>query len=57
MHKIFYDLSPTYVKENFVPFKLFINIVQSPVIITFLVPNCQNLDKSTFTYAGIVEWE
>ena len=56
MHKILYDLCPTYLNENFVPLKDVHKYCTRSSGNNFLVPNCQNLDKSTFIYAGIADW-
>ena len=56
VHKIFYDLRPTYQKENVVPLKDVHQFCTRYSRYNFLVPHCQNLDKSTFTYAGIADW-
>ena len=57
VHKIFYDLCPpTCLEENSVPLK---DVHQSGTrssCYNFLVPHCQNLDTSTFTYKGIADW-
>ena len=56
MHKLFYDLCPTYLKEHFVPLKDVHQYCTRSIHYNFLVPHYQNLDKSTFTYAGIADW-
>ena len=56
LHKIFYDLCPTYLKINFVPLKGVHQYCTRSSHYNFLVPHCHNLDKSTFTYAGIADW-
>ena len=53
VHKIFYDLCPTYLNENVVPLKDVHQYCTRSSLYNFLVSYCQNLDKSTFTYAGI----
>ena len=56
VYKIFYDLCPSHLKENFVPLKDVHQYCTRSSRYSFLVPHCQNLDKSTFFYAGIVDW-
>ena len=34
VHRVFNDLCPTYLKENSVPLKMCINILQGPAVIT-----------------------
>ena len=56
VHKIFYNLCPTYLKENFVR----LNAVHLHVTISsrynFLVPHCRSVEHSTFYYRGIADW-
>ena len=56
MHKIFYDLCPTYLKENFVPLRDVHQYCTRSSHYNFLIFHCQNLDKFTFTNAGIADW-
>ena len=56
MHNIFCNLCPTYVKENLVPLKDVHQYCTRSSRYNFLVSHCQNLDKSTFSYAGIADW-
>ena len=56
VHKIFYDLCPTNLKENFFPLKDVHQYCTRSSHYNALVPHCQNLDKSTVTYVGIADW-
>ena len=56
VHIFFYDLCPTYLKKTFVPLKDVHQYCTRFSHFNFLVPHCQNLDKSTFTYAEIADW-
>ena len=48
VHKIFYNLSPSYLKENFVPFKDVYQYNARSSGYNFLVPHCHGVDYSTF---------
>ena len=46
----------TYLKECFVLLKDVHQYCTRSSHYNFLAPHCQNLDKFTFTYAGIADW-
>lgn len=56
VHKIFYNLCPSYLKENFVPLKEVHHHNTRSSGYNFLVPRCQGIDSSTFYYNGIKDW-
>ena len=54
VHKVFYDLCPTYLKENFVPLKDVHQYCSRSSHYNFLVPHCQNL---TNLHLPMQEWQ
>ena len=56
MHKIFYEMCPTYLKDNYVPLKDEHQFCTRSSCYNFLVPHCRSLDNFTFTYTGIADW-
>ena len=56
MHKIFYNLRPLYLKENFVLLKDIHHHNTRSSGYNFFVTNCQGVESSTFYYTGIKDW-
>ena len=56
VHTVSNDLCPSHLKENSVPLKDVHQYFTRSSRNNFLVPHCQHLDKSKFTYAGIADW-
>ena len=56
VHIFFYNLSPQYLKENFVPLNDVHQYNTRGSRYNFLVPRCRSVDSSTFYYAGIMDW-
>ena len=56
VHKIFYNLCPTYLKENFVRLNaVHLHDTRSSRY-NFLVPHYRSVEHSTFYYRGIADW-
>lgn len=56
VHKIFYNLCPTYLKQNFVPLNSVHQYNTRSSGNNFLVPHCRSVENSTFYYRGITDW-
>ena len=56
VHKIFYNLCPSYLQENFVPLRDVHHYNTRSSGYNFLVPNCKGVEDSTFYYTGIKDW-
>ena len=56
VHKIFYNLCPSYLQENFVPLRDVHHHNTRSSGYNFLVPNCKGVEDSTFYYTGIKDW-
>ena len=50
------NLSPQYLKENFVPLNDVHQYNTRGSRYNVLVPHCRSVDSSTFYYAGIMDW-
>ena len=56
MHKIFYNLCPTYMKETFVPLSEVHQHNTRSRGYNFSVPLCRSVDNTTFYHTGIKDW-
>ena len=56
VHKIFYNLCPTYLKKNFVRLNAVHLYDTRSSRYNFLVPHCRSVEHSTFYYRGIADW-
>ena len=56
VHKIFYNLCPTYMKENFVPLSEVHQHNTRSRGYNFSVPLCRSVDNTTFYHTGIKDW-
>ena len=56
VHKIFYNLCPSYLQENFVPLIDVHHHNTRSSGYNFLVPNCKGVEDSTLYYIGIKDW-
>ena len=56
VHNFLYNLSPQYLKENFVSLNDVHQYNTRGSRYNFLVPHCRSVDGSIFYYAGIMDW-
>ena len=56
MHKIFYNLCPAFMKENFVPLSEVHQHNTRSRGYNFSVPVCLSVDNTTFYHTGIKDW-